>query len=106
MPRLPPAPLKSAKLLPIPRSSKPVESEDHLQRVWRICNSLPDVSGKLSHGEPTFLTAKRVFAMFSNKYHNAGRVVVWLPATSAEQASLIDIAPAKYYRLPYVGVSG
>ena len=64
------------------------------------------MSQKLLHGEPTFFTAKRVFAMFSNNYHNDGHVAVWLPATPGEQALLIDIAPAKHYRPPDVGVSG
>ena len=38
-----------------------------LQRVRKICLSLPDSMEKLSHGEPTFFVKKRVFAMFSNK---------------------------------------
>src|SRR5678816_2463109 len=41
-----------------------------LQRVRRICLSLPDTMEKISHGEPTFFVRKRVFAMFSNNHHN------------------------------------
>ena len=45
-----------------------------LQRVRKICLSLPDSMEKLSHGEPTFFVKKRVFAMFSNNHHHDGRI--------------------------------
>ena len=35
---------------------------EHLARVRRICLAMPDVTEKLSHGEPTFWVKKRVFA--------------------------------------------
>ena len=47
-----------------------------LQRVRKICLSLPDATEKLSHGEPTFFVKKRVFAMFSNNHHSDGHVAV------------------------------
>jgi hypothetical protein len=37
-----------------------------LQRVRLICSSIPGAVEKISHGEPTFFTPKRVFAMFAN----------------------------------------
>ena len=71
-----------------------------------MCLSLPQVSEKLSHGEPTFFVKKRVFAMFSNNHHNDGHVAVLLPAPPGLQEALIEEAPAAYYRPPYVGGSG
>ena len=41
-----------------------------LKRVRKICLSLPGTTEKISHGEPTFFTKKRVFAMFSNNHHH------------------------------------
>jgi hypothetical protein len=78
----------------------------HLDRVRRICSALPDTTEKLSHGEPTFFARKRVFAMFSNNHHNDGHIAVVIPAAPGEQAALIAASPKKYYRPPYVGVSG
>jgi hypothetical protein len=60
----------------------------------------------MSHGEPTFFTPKRVFAMFANNHHGDGHVAVWLPAGPGVQAALIEEAPDTYFRPPYVGVAG
>ncbi|HEY7306173.1 MAG TPA: MmcQ/YjbR family DNA-binding protein [Bryobacteraceae bacterium] len=77
-----------------------------LARLQRICTSIPGTIEKVSHGEPTFFTPKRVFAMFANNHHADGHVAVWLPATTGAQAALIEEAPETYFRPPYVGVRG
>ena len=77
-----------------------------LARLRRICKSIPGTIEKLSHGEPTFFTPKRVFAMFANNHHGDGRVAVWLPAAAGVQTALIEEAPETYFRPPYVGVNG
>jgi hypothetical protein len=82
------------------------KGEEHLLRVRRICQSLPDVTEKLSHGEPTFFVKKRVFTMFSNNHHNDGHLAVWIPAEPGLQQALVKSAPKTYYRPPYVGVAG
>jgi hypothetical protein len=68
--------------------------------------SIPGTLEKISHGEPTFFTPKRVFAMFANNHHGDGHVAVWLPAGPGVQEALIDEAPEVYFRPPYVGVAG
>ena len=77
-----------------------------LERLRRICGSIPGTVEKLSHGEPTFFTPQRVFAMFDNNHHGDGHVAVWIPAAPGVQADLIEEAPETYFRPPYVGVSG
>src|SRR5262245_40676839 len=77
-----------------------------LGRLRRHCLSIPGAIEKLSHGEPTFFTPKRVFAMFANNHHNDGHVAVWLPAGSGVQEALIEEAPQIYFRPPYVGSAG
>ena len=77
-----------------------------LQRVRKICLSLPDATEKLSHGEPTFFVKKRVFAMFSNNHHSDGHVALLLPAPPGVQEALIEEVPNAYYRPPYVGGAG
>jgi len=77
-----------------------------LKRVRLICSQIPGTIEKLSHGEPTFFTPKRVFAMFSNNHHGDGHIAVWVPTAPGAQVTLIDEAPDTYYRPPYVGVAG
>jgi hypothetical protein len=81
-------------------------SDKHLERVRRICVTLPETAERLSHGEPTFFVRKRVFAMFANNHHNDGRIAVWLPAPPGIQEPLIESSPETYFKPPYVGVRG
>ena len=85
---------------------KTADAEEQLRRLRRLCNSLPETTEKLSHGEPTFFVRKRVYAMFSNNHHNDGHVAVWIPAAPGVQEMLVATEPRKYYRPPYVGVKG
>ena len=78
----------------------------HLARVRRICAAIPGTIEKLSHGEPTFFTPKRVFAMFANNHHNDGRVAVWLPAAPGTQEAALAESPHIFFRPPYVGPNG
>jgi hypothetical protein len=77
-----------------------------LRRVRLICSSIPGTIEKISHGEPTFFTPKRVFAMFANNHHGDGHVAVWVPAAPGVQADLIEEAPDTYFCPPYVGGAG
>ncbi len=81
-------------------------SQTQLERVRRICFSLPETVEKLSHGEPTFFVRKRVFTMFANNHHNDGRIAVWVPAPAGVQEMLIESSPEIYFKPPYVGVRG
>lgn len=81
-------------------------SEEHLQRVRAICLALPQASERLSHGEPTFFVGKKVFAMFANNHHADDHVAVWLPVPVGAQTMLIDAAPQKFFKPPYVGGRG
>src|ERR1700722_11679388 len=80
--------------------------EKQLARVRRICASIPGTIEKLSHGEPTFFSPKRVFAMFAGNHHGDERIAVWLPAAPGVQSDLIEGSPDTYFRPPYVGTSG
>ena len=80
--------------------------EKHTERVRKACFKLPEVTEKLSHGEPTFFVRKRVFAMCSINHHNDGHIAVVIPAAIGVQAALIEQSPKKFYRPPYVGHAG
>ena len=88
------------------RAPKAPLGEEHIHRVRRICASLPGTSEKLSHGEPTFFTSKKVFAMCATNHHNDGHIAVWIPAAPGYQAMLIQTWPEKFFKPPYVGVKG
>ena len=85
---------------------RPAQGEKQMERVRRICLSLPETWEKISHGEPTFFVRKKVFAMCSNNHHNDGHIAVTIPAAIGIQAMLIERSPEKFYRPPYVGVRG
>src|ERR1700722_12407173 len=102
---------KSTSRDPIGKSAVPKEStsaagEEHLRRVRRFCVALPGTAEKISHGEPTFFVAKKVYVMFANNPHNDGRVAVGIPAPPGLQATLIKSEPKKFFTPPYVGVRG
>src|SRR5262245_25288299 len=90
------------------RSLPAVRTDDgrQIERLRRLCQSIPGTIEKISHGEPTFFTPKRVFAMFANNHHNDGHIAVWLPAGPGVQQALIEEAPEIYFRPPYVGSAG
>lgn len=77
-----------------------------MRRVRRICGSLPDTVERVSHGEPTFFSSKKVCVMFANNHHHDGRIAVWVAALPGEQAELVHLSPEKYFVPPYVGKSG
>ncbi len=81
-------------------------SNTHLERVRRICAGLPESSERLSHGEPTFFVRGKVYVMFANNHHGDGRIAVWLPVPPGFQEGLIETAPEKFFRPPYVGGRG
>jgi len=83
-----------------------VNNEDQIERVRRICLSLPGTWEKISHGEPTWFAGKKVFAMFSNNHHDDGHVAVTVPAAIGIQEMLIRKSPRKFYSPPYVGCRG
>lgn len=89
-----------------PSKRAPTSDAKHVERVRKVCLKLPGTSEKLSHGEPTFFVNKRVFAMCSINHHKDGHVAVIVPAALGVQAALIEQAPKKFYRPPYVGHAG
>ena len=84
------------------------EKGSQLERVRRICATMPSVFEKPSHGAPTFFVEKDkgVFAMFMDNHHYDGEIAVWLAAPPGLQAALIEDAPETYFKPPYVGAGG
>ena len=89
-----------------PPSAEGKDDGTQLKRLRRWCLAMPGAIEKISHGEPTFFTPRRVFAMFANNHHGDGHIAAWLPAGEGVQGALVEEAPEIYFKPPYVGPSG
>jgi hypothetical protein len=79
---------------------------DPLPRLRELCAALPEVTERLSHGEPTwFVRGKKTFVSYSNCHHN-DRVAFVCAAPEGAQELLIAAEPDRYFRPPYVGHRG
>ena len=79
---------------------------DNLERVRRICLSLPEGTEQVAWGEPTWRVRKRLFAMYANNHHRDGRVALWCNAPLGVREHLVAADPDAYFVPPYVGVKG
>jgi hypothetical protein len=80
--------------------------EDPLPRLRALCLSFPEVSERLSHGEPSwFVRDKKQFVMCST-YHHDDRRGFWCAAPPGAQEVLIAARPERFFRPPYVGGRG
>jgi hypothetical protein len=79
---------------------------DVLERVRGLCLGLPEVTERLSHGEPTwFVRGKKTFVMYAEQHHD-DRVGFWCAAPEGAQESLVEADPEHFFRPPYVGHRG
>jgi hypothetical protein len=79
--------------------------DDPVDRLRRIALSLPEVTEKVSHGEPAFFCRKQ-FVAVDDHHHGAEHLAFWCPAPPGVQQELIAEAPQRYFRPPYVGHRG
>ena len=76
-----------------------------VERLRPLCAALPDVTERLSHGEPAWFVRDRSFATTADHHHD-DRLAVWLAAAAGRQESLVETDPARFFRPPYVGHRG
>src|SRR5690349_6691596 len=80
--------------------------EDPLERLRRLCLALPEVTERLSHGEPTwFIRGKKTFVSYADHHHD-DRVAFWCAAPDGAQETLVSLHPNRFFRPPYVGHRG
>ena len=78
-----------------------------LTKLRKLCLALPEAHEVEAWGEPTFRVRNKLFAMFSGAgHHGAGRNAVWCKAPPGDQELMVSMAPARFFRPPYVGPSG
>ena len=77
-----------------------------LPRLRRVCLSFPEVTERLSHGEPTwFVRDKKTFVTYSDHHHD-DRVAFWCAAPDGAQDALVRAAPERFFVPKYVGGRG
>ncbi len=75
-------------------------------RVRAICLALPEVTEKLSHGAPAFFVKKQFLMLWADGHHDHRFPHLWCAAPPGAQESLVDAAPERIFRPPYVGPRG
>lgn len=81
-------------------------STDPLAAVRALCVALPEVTERLSHGEPTwFVRDRKVFVSYADHHHN-DRVGFCCAAPEGVQQMLVEAEPERFFRPPYVGHRG
>ena len=78
-----------------------------LARVRTVCEALPEVTERPSHGSPAwFVRDKKTIAMFVDDHHGDGILGIWCAAPPGVQEQMIDEDPDVFFRPPYVGHRG
>ena len=75
-----------------------------LERLRALCMALPEVTEKVSHGEPTWFVRKS-FVTFADHHHD-DRLAFWCAAPPGAQEELVAAEPERFFRPPYVGGRG
>ncbi len=84
----------------------PSTPTDPLDRLRKLCLALPEVTERLSHGEPTwFVQGKKTFVMFADHHHD-DRLAFWCAASDGAQETLVTEDPERFFVPPYVGHRG
>jgi hypothetical protein len=106
-----PAKKSAAKRRPAAKKAAPKASRtlSPVDRLRKICLSLPQTTEVESWGAPTFRVGGKIFAMYAdsgNHHHEDGRPGVWMLSIGIEQDFVIRARPERYFKPPYVGPSG
>jgi hypothetical protein len=80
---------------------------DPVDQLRALCLALPEVTERISHGEPGwFVRGKRQFITLDDHHHGADRLAFWCAAPPGAQEELIAQDPHRFFRPPYVGHRG
>lgn len=79
-----------------------------LERLRKLCLTLPESHEVEAWGEPTFRVRNKLFAMYAaaNNHHGGGRPAVWCKAAPGNQGLMVQAEPGRFFVPPYVGPSG
>jgi predicted DNA-binding protein (MmcQ/YjbR family) len=72
-------------------------------RLRRLCMALPEAVEIETWETPTFRVRGRIFALVAT---HEGAPAVWLKAPRGSQELLLEAAPERFFRPPYLGGRG
>ena len=81
-------------------------TDDPIGRLRHICLALPDVTERISHGEPAWFVRDKKLFVTSADHHHDDRVGFWCAAPDGVQSLLVEADPEKFFVPPYVGHRG
>ena len=81
-------------------------SDDPVTRLRALCLALPEVTERLSHGEPTWFIRDKASIVTTADHHHDDRLAFWCAAADGVQEDLVAAAPGRFFRPPYVGHRG
>ena len=77
-----------------------------LTALRKLCSALPEVTERLSHGEPTwFVRGKKTFVSYADHHHDDRLAFVCAAPPGAQQA-MVASDPTRFFVPPYVGGRG
>lgn len=77
-----------------------------VDRLRTICLGLPEVTERLSHGEPTWFVRGKTTFVTTSDHHHDDRFGFWCAAPPGAQEELVGEEPDRFFRPPYVGHRG
>ena len=89
----------------LPGDNGPVP-DPSIARLRALCLALPEVTERLSHGEPTWFVRDKTSFVTTADHHHDDRVAFWCAAPDGIQEDLVASAPDRFFRPPYVGHRG
>jgi hypothetical protein len=85
-----------------------VSRADLVAAIRAVCDGLPEVTERPSHGAPTWFVRDRTafVTVWPDGHHRDDFPHLGCAAPPGEQAALIAADPARFFRPPYVGHRG
>ena len=79
---------------------------ERLEKLSKICMTLPGAVMEEMHGHMAFKVGKKTFAYYLNDHHGDGIVSVCCKVLAGDNERLIGANPRKFYMPAYIGPRG
>jgi hypothetical protein len=85
---------------------KEFAKDQRLDRVTKICKTLPEASYELAGRHASYQVRKKTFAYYLNDHHGDGIIAVCAKVLPGDNTALIAAQPEKFYMPSYIGPRG
>src|SRR5262245_15893074 len=68
------------------------------ERIQALALALPNVTERISHGEPCFFVGNRAVCYFHDNHNSDGRVSLWCPVPPGVAGDLVAAEPDRFFR--------